>query len=109
MLDALSLLPRLIVRALDDLHTLADGVRRLTEREGDLADLLEAVRELPRVEDELSARVELVQGRLDPLLASVADLDQTAEALEKALAGVQVTITDFHAELRDLRDRIPGI
>ena len=54
MLDALSVPPKLVLRALDDLNTLAEGVRRLTEREGDLDDLLEAVQVLPKVEDELS-------------------------------------------------------
>ena len=53
VLDALTVPPRLIVRALDDLHTLAQGVRRLTDREGDLDALLEAVKALPRTEDEL--------------------------------------------------------
>ena len=46
---------------------------------------------------------------LQPLHTELTDLDDTAEALEKALAGVQETIRAFHEELRDLRDRIPGI
>jgi hypothetical protein len=45
--EALSVPPRMVLRAFDDLNTLANGVRRLTEREGDLDDLLEAVRALP--------------------------------------------------------------
>ena len=57
VLDALTVPPRLIVRALDDLHTLAQGVRRLTDRDGDLDALLEAVKVLPRTEDELSANI----------------------------------------------------
>jgi chromosome segregation ATPase len=116
VLDALTIPPRLVVRALDDLHTLADGVRRLTEREGDLNDLLAAVRVLPDVEDQLSTRIDLLETQvsklnlwLEPLHTELTDLDDTAEGLQKALAGVQETIRALHEELRDLRDRIPGI
>jgi hypothetical protein len=116
VLGALTLPPRLVFRALDDLHALADGVRRLSEREGDLSELLESVRVLPAVEDELSARIDLLRkdveslhAWLQPLHTELTDLDATAESLEKALAGVQVTIQGFHEELRDLRERIPGI
>jgi predicted nucleic acid-binding Zn-ribbon protein len=116
LLDRLTIPPRLVVRALDDLHTLAEGVRRLTEREGDLTDLLGAVRVLPEVEDQLSVRIDSLETQvgklnqwLEPLHKELTDLDDTAEALQKALAGVQETIRAFHEELRDLRDRIPGI
>jgi prefoldin subunit 5 len=116
MLGALTLPPRLVLRALDDLHALAEGVRRLSDREGDLSDLLESVSVLPTVEDELSARidrlrqdVEALHAWLQPLHTELTDLDATAESLEKALAGVQATIQGLHEELRDLRERIPGI
>jgi chromosome segregation ATPase len=116
MLDALTIPPRLIVRALDDLHTLAEGLRRLTEHEGDLQDLLASVRVLPDVEDQLSQRIDSLETQvsklnewLQPLHTELTDLDATAEALQKALAGVQETIRAFHEELRELRDRIPGI
>ena len=95
MLDALSVPPKLVLRALDDLHTLADGLRKLTEREGDLNDLLESVRVLPTVEDELSA--EIVRLRAD------------VQALMAALGPLNATLEGLHAEIRDLRDRIPGI
>jgi hypothetical protein len=95
VLDALSVPPKLVLRALDDLHTLADGVRKLTEREGDLDDLLESVRVLPTVEDELSA--EIVRLRAD------------VQALMTALGPLNATLEGLHAEIRDLRDRIPGI
>jgi len=116
MLDALSLPPRLVVRALDDLHTLAEGLRRLTDREGDLNELLESVRVLPRVEDELSANiaelrrdVQALHAWLQPLHTELTDLDDTAEKLQTALAQVDVTIAAFHRELQELRDRIPGL
>ena len=116
MLDALSLPPRLVLRALDDLHTLAEGLRNLTDREGDLEELLEAVKMLPRVEDELSASVAELRGDvqrlhawLQPLHTELADVDDTAEKLETALKQVDATIGAFHAELQDLRGRIPGI
>ena len=58
MFEALSVPPRMVPRAFDDLNTLANGVRRLTEREGDLEDLLEAVSALPQVERDLASRVD---------------------------------------------------
>jgi predicted nucleic acid-binding Zn-ribbon protein len=109
LLEALSIPPRLVLRALDDLHTLAEGIRRLTESDADMDDLLTAVRDLPRVEDELSATAKELQSYLPPLIEQLRGMDDTAEALEKELAGLQVTITGFHAEIKDLRDRIPGI
>jgi chromosome segregation ATPase len=116
VLDALTIPPRVIVRALDDLHMLAEAVRRLTEREGDLNDLLEAVRALPEIEDQLAAHIGSLEGQvrklnkwLEPLHTELIDLDETAEALQKALAGTQETIRAFHEELRDPRDRIPGV
>lgn len=105
MLDALAVPPRLIARALDDLHTLAEGVRNLSDREGDLSELVEAVRSLPRVEDELSANiaalredVQALQEWLQPLHKELTDLDDTAEKLEQALGGLQTMLK-----------RLPGI
>jgi hypothetical protein len=95
VLDALALPPKLVLRALDDLHTLADGLRKLTEREGDLNDLLESVRVLPRVEDELSAEI--------------ARLREDVRALLAVLGPLNANIDELHAEIKDLRDRIPGI
>src|SRR5919204_4706509 len=92
VIERLTLPPRLLTRALEDLHTLAEGVRRLTDREGDLTDLLEAVRVLPQVEDELSARIDELETRvrelhasLEPLPAELTDLDDTAEVLQREL------------------------
>ena len=99
MFDALTIPPRLIVRALDDLHTLAQGVRELSERGGDLDALLEAVRELPRTEDELSANIAALrddirglQAWLQPLHKELTDLDETAEALERSMSSLQAML-----------------
>ena len=98
MFDALAVPPRLIARALDDLHTLAEGVRNLS-------DLVEAVKTLPQVEDQLSARIEqlrldvqALQEWLQPLHKELTDLDDTAEKLEQALGGLQTMLK-----------RLPGI
>jgi chromosome segregation ATPase len=116
MLDALALPPRLVVRALDDLHELAEGVRRLTQHEGDLSALLDSVGALPGVEEQLSERIEALRRDvkalhdwLQPLHSELSDLDDTAESLEKGLAQVNATIAAFDRQLQELRDRIPGL
>ena len=96
MLDALSVPPKLVLRALDDLNTLADGLRKLTERQGDLVDdLIESVQVLPKVEDELSAEIARLRVDVQSLMATLGPLN--------------ATISGLHAEIKDLRDRIPGI
>jgi chromosome segregation ATPase len=95
MLDAVTLPPRLARQALADLHELADGARRLTERGGDLQDLVDSVRILPRVEDELSA--------------NIAALRDDVQTLREELATVQREIHDLNEQLNHLRDRLPGI
>ena len=99
VLDALTVPPRLIVRALDDLHTLAQGLRRLTDRDGDLDALLDAVKALPRTEDELSANIVALrddlkglQAWLQPLHKELTDLDETAEALERSMSSLQAML-----------------
>jgi chromosome segregation ATPase len=99
MLDALSIPPRLVMRALDDLHTLAEGIRRLTDHEGDLTALVASVKTLPRVEDELSENiaglredVRALHAWLQPLHQELTDLDETAEKLEQALDRLQVLL-----------------
>jgi ABC-type transporter Mla subunit MlaD len=105
MLDALAVPPRMIARALDDLHTLAEGVRSLTDRDGVMAELLESVKTLPQVEDQLSANiaalredVQALEEWLQPLHKELTDLDDTAEKLEQALGG-----------LEQMLKRLPGI
>jgi chromosome segregation ATPase len=99
VLGALTIPPRLVVRALDDLHTLAEGIRRLTERDGDLEALLESVKALPRTEDELSANIAALrddlnglQAWLQPLHKELTDLDETAEALEGSMSSLQAML-----------------
>jgi predicted nuclease with TOPRIM domain len=105
MFDALAVPPRLIVRALDDLHTLADGVRNLADREGDLSELVDAVKTLPQVEDRLSdgieqlrADIQGLQEWLQPLHKELTDLDDTAEKLQQALGGLEAMLK-----------RLPGV
>jgi hypothetical protein len=104
MFDALTVPPRLIARALDDLHTLAEVLRTLSDR-GDLAELVDAVKALPAIEDRLSLRIEALQRDaralhewLQPLHQELTDLDDTAEKLEQALGGLQTMLR-----------RLPGI
>jgi chromosome segregation ATPase len=101
--------PRLLVAAIEDLHAVADGVRRLVGRADDLERLLESIFALPEVEDRLAARIEellrdvsTLAEAMPALSEKVVDLDRTAERLSGELAAVQAQITD-------LRDRIPGI
>jgi hypothetical protein len=82
MLGALSIPPRLVLRALDDLHSIA----------GSLNALVESVRVLPRTEDELSANIaalrEDIQALhlwLQPLHQELADLDARVEGLQALL------------------------
>jgi uncharacterized protein YoxC len=102
MLDALAIPPRMLLRALDDLHTVA----------GSLGELVESASVLPRTEDELSANIVLLRkdiqalndllrplvAALEPMPAELRDLDQTAEALERSMA-----------ELQALLKKLPGI
>lgn len=96
MFDALAIPPRMLLRALDDLHKVA----------GQLGELVESTRVLPRTEDELSANIALLRediqelnALLRPLIAALApipvelrDVDQTAEALERSMAQLQALL-----------------
>jgi septal ring factor EnvC (AmiA/AmiB activator) len=95
VLDAIKLPPRLLRQALADLHDLAGGVRRLTERGGDLEDLMASVQVLPKVEDELSA--------------NIASLRDDVSALREELATVEREIHELNDQLHHVRDRLPGI
>lgn len=102
MLDVLAIPPKMLARALDDLHTVA----------GKLGELVESVSVLPRTEDELSANIALLRddirelnGLLRPLIAALEpipgelrDVDQTAESLEASMS-----------QLQGLLKKLPGI
>jgi chromosome segregation ATPase len=112
MLDRLSIPPRLVLRALDDLHTVAETLRLLASRDGDLSSLAVSLEELPRVEDELSANIERLRIEvralhewLEPLHREVTDLDETAEKLEQSLATVNESILGLQGMLK----KLPGI
>ena len=112
MLDRLAIPPRLVLRALDDLHTVAETLRELAAHEGDLAALTRSVQSLPRVEDELSAEIASLRAEvkelrqwLDPLHRELTDVDETAEALEKSLSTVNESILG----LQTLLKKLPGI
>jgi chromosome segregation ATPase len=123
LLDLLVAGPRRGLRALDDLGVVASALRRLSAEDGDLHVLSESARQLPVVEDQLSASVaalrddiELLRDTVTPLHREAADLDSTAESLEAALAGLrdQVgvltgAVEGFREDLANLRDRIPGL
>jgi hypothetical protein len=64
MLDRLSIPPRLVMQALDDLHTLARNIGPLTE----------SARVLPRTEDELSANIALLRDDIQALNAQLVEL-----------------------------------
>ena len=102
MLGSLTIPPRLIARALDDLHTVAAR----------LGELVESVRVLPRTEDELSANIVLLRediqtlnallrpliAALEPIPVELRDLDQTAESLEGSMTQLQAMLK-----------RLPGV
>jgi hypothetical protein len=64
MLDRLSIPPRLVMQALDDLHTVATNLGPLTE----------AARVLPRTEDELSANIAALRDDIKALDAHLVEL-----------------------------------
>ena len=112
MFDALSVPPRLLIRALDDINRLADGIGRLNSHQGGVPELIEAARSLSKSEDELSenihtlrADINALQEWLQPLHSEVTDLDNTAENLERALAQVNESILG----LQTLLKKLPGI
>ena len=123
MFDLFTAGPQMGMRALEDLHSLAVSLRRLTAEDGDLRRLTVTAAQLPVVEDQLSASVaalrddiELLRNTVDPLHKEATDLDHTAESLEAALAALRgqvdtlsETVQGFREDLASLRDRIPGL
>ena len=88
MLGSLTIPPRLIARALDDLHTVA----------GRLGELVESVRVLPRTEDELSANIVLLRQDIQELKDLLRPLTAVLEPVPAELAQLQTMLR-----------RLPGI
>ena len=80
--------PRLLARALDDLHTVA----------GRLGELEESVSVLPRTEDELSANIVLLR-------EDVQELNELLRPLTAALEQLPGEV----AQLRVLLKKLPGV
>jgi predicted nuclease with TOPRIM domain len=95
VLDTLTLPPRLLRQAVADLHDLAEGMRNLTDRGGDLDDLIESVRVLPKVEDELSA--------------NIADLRRDLAGVRAQLERLEKELGETNDHVQHMRDRLPGI
>ena len=88
MLEALSIPPRLVMRALYYLHTIAGNISALTD----------AAQVLPRTEDELSA--------------NIAALRDDIQALHAWLQPLHQELTDIDAKLLEVQTmlrRLPGI
>jgi hypothetical protein len=71
MLDRLSIPPRLVMRALDDLHTLAANIGPLTESAG----------VLPRTEDELSANIAALRDDIQVLNSNLVEFQRLLKRL----------------------------
>jgi hypothetical protein len=78
--EALSIPPRMVLRAFDDLNALAP---------------MACAGALPQVERDLASRVD--------------ELATQVRGLRDEISPLQATIASFHSELQDLRDKIPGI
>ena len=79
MLGALSIPPRLVLRALDDDHSIAR----------DLNALVESVKVLPRTEDELSSNIALLRTDIQTLNLLLAPLIASLlQAMLKKLPGI---------------------
>ncbi|HYN50258.1 MAG TPA: hypothetical protein VES62_04975 [Thermoleophilaceae bacterium] len=88
MLGPLAIPPRLLARALDDLHTVA----------GRLGELVESVSVLPRTEDELSANIVLLRQ----------DVQELNELLRPLVASLEPLPGEV-AQLRALLKKLPGV
>ena len=88
MLGPLAIPPRLLARALDDLHTVA----------GRLGELVESVSVLPRTEDELSANIALLRQ----------DVQELNELLRPLVASLE-PLTGEVEQLRALLKKLPGV
>lgn len=99
MFEALTLPPRLVAQAVEDLHTLATALRRLTDPEGDLRDLTESARQLPEVEDQLTAAVQSLHVDVARVPDVLGPLDEKLDGLSKTLGGVDENMKGLNVNM----------
>lgn len=97
-LDVLTLPPRLVVRALDDLHTLAVSSQRLAD----------SVAQLPKIEQRLRGRLEQLDRALGGMVQLGEDMRRTIEHLE-TLERAVVKLTTSTVGLISAIEPIGGI
>jgi hypothetical protein len=122
--------PRLLGRALDDLHAIAEAARALPLSEvdptrivrealDDLDAVADAARRLSEVERTLTERVDRVEIRLGELLEILASLDGRTASVEGHVTELSGRAGDLGTRARGLEesadrltamiDRIPGV
>ena len=114
-LDALLVPPALVKRALDDLHDIAQVVRRLASLEDEIVARVDALdRRLAGIEEQITGTRKAVEplersmlavrDSVDELEPMIADLDTKIRTIEPRLAEMQ----DSVEPIGDLAERIPG-
>jgi chromosome segregation ATPase len=91
-LDVLTAPPALLKRALDDLHEIAELVRRYTA-----------------MEDDLLARVQRLEDDLGAVRAAVGPLSGQLASLETEIVGTRRAAEALPAKLDDLEDELSGV
>ena len=122
--------PRMLARALDDLHALAEAARALPLAEGDPSHIVrealddldavaDAARRLSEVERTLTDRVDRVETRLSEMLGALGSLDERMASVEGHVTELSGHASDLGARawgleesadrLTAMIDRIPGV
>jgi hypothetical protein len=83
LLGSLTLPPRLIMRALDDLHTLATSSEKLAD----------AVSELPKIEGRIRERLDTLEKSLGAMTELGLDMRRTVDGMRALQEAVLVLIT----------------
>jgi hypothetical protein len=86
-LGPLTLPPRLAMRALDDLHTLATSSQKLAD----------AVSELPKIEERIRERLDVLDKSLGSMSKLGEDMRKTVEGMRSLQEAVMVLITSTDA------------
>ena len=107
--------PRLVVRALDDLHTLAEAARELPEIEARLTALVRSAEaELRRARKIADARAEALQRVLERLDSDLPSIEQAVESIRsleaatKTLAAAVEPLQGTAERLGRISDRLIG-